>query len=155
VGLTACLLGLVLCGFPYLVVGRRDFSPSVYYLALPPFLLATGFLLWRYLAKPGAPPARPVPLLLAEAVSWIAIARFVVFVSAINLLVGIGRVGFVCQWFLLGAVISLPVVIRRRTSLEERLAAWPRPLAIAALLLILSLATAAVIADVLTPTKFL
>src|SRR5207249_2978253 len=31
--------------FPYLVVGRRDFSPSVYYLALPPFLLAAGFLL--------------------------------------------------------------------------------------------------------------
>jgi hypothetical protein len=51
--LTACILGLVTCPFPYIAIGALShfaFSLTI----LPPFLIGSGFLLWRYRARPAA-----------------------------------------------------------------------------------------------------
>lgn len=47
--LTACILGLVTCPFPYIAIGALSHFAFTFSLTiLPPFLIGSGFLLWRY-----------------------------------------------------------------------------------------------------------
>lgn len=155
-GLVACLLGLIVCPFAYIALGiRAEFSPTFYVVALLPFLLASGFLLWRYLSKPSERTMRRLPALVAEGISWVVVARFLVVVSAINLVRGAERVGVAAQWFLAATAISLPIALTRRTALQRRLASLPKGIVVAALLSILGIAVGALIADAVTPRRFL
>jgi hypothetical protein len=59
------------------------------------------------------------------------------------------------QWFLVATAISLPIVVTRRTALQRRLASLPKGIVIAALLVTLGIAAGALIADAVTPRRFL
>ena len=154
--LAACIVGLIVCPVAYIALGiRAEFSRQFYFTALPPFALACGFLLWRYLGKPGERTAPRLPVLLAEGVSWIVIARFLFLMSGIHLLRGAERMGVASKWFLVATAISLPVVLMRQTALQRRLAALPKAVVTAMLLLILGLAAGALITDAVTPRRFI
>jgi hypothetical protein len=154
--LAACIVGLVICPVAYIALGiRAEFSWRFYFTALPTFALACGFLLWRYLGKPGERTAPRLPALLAEGVAWIVIARFLFLVSGIHLLRGAERIGVASKWFLVATAISLPIVVMRRTALQRRLTALPKAVVTTMLLLVLGLAAGALIADAVTPRRFI
>jgi hypothetical protein len=111
---------------------------------LPPFLLGGGFLLWRYLSRPPDPPVRRIPLLLIEGASWMAVGAFLFFVSGISLMTAFERVGAVCTAFLVASALCLPLVLRRRTTLERRLHRLPGAVTITLLLAVLATSSVAV-----------
>jgi hypothetical protein len=163
VGLTACVLGLIVCPLPFVALGARaEFSSSFYILRLPPFVLGAGFLLRRYLARatanpterPVHPPVRRLLPLVLEGVSAVVVIEFLVFVSGINLLVGVERWGAVAGSFLVAAVLWLPAAIGRRTVLEGRLMTLPRIPARTILAFLLAAAGATLIADLSSPPRF-
>jgi hypothetical protein len=155
--LAICIVGLASCPVPLIVLGARsgEFRPVFYGVGLVPFLLGSGFLLWRYLSRPTERGKFRMPLLLAEGVAWLVIAGLLGVVSQINLLVGIERWGAGAESFLVMFVVSLPLVLRRRMALEQRLSRVPKSAAIAAVLVILATAAVLVIADLVTPARFI
>ena len=90
-------------------------------MAFPPALSGCGFLSFRHLLKPHDSSARKILLLGIESASWIAIARFLFFVSSINLMTPLERVRVVSMVFLVSRTVFVPVVLLRRTALERRL----------------------------------
>lgn len=154
--LAACVLGLVVCPFAYFAVGAlSDLRAPYRYVMVPAFLLASGALLVRYLAKPTEQPGRRLRLLVIEVASWIAIAIFLFIVSGLRLMTGVERVGAACAAFMLASALCLPVVLIRRTALEQRLARLPTAALVTALLAILATSSAAVIAYLTTPPRFI
>ena len=155
VALSACIVGLVACPFPFVVIGASDFKPVFYVVEVLPFVLCSLFLFWRYLSKPTGVAIWRIPVFVAESTAWIVVAQFLFLVSRINLMVGAERWGAVAESFLAVSAISLPIVLKRRTALERRLVAQPKRVVIAALLSILVAAAVAVIVDLVTPTRFI
>lgn len=164
IGLTACLLGLIACPLPFVVLGARGEFPASFYLVwLAPFVLAGGYLLARALARPAAQASagssadraahRRLHLVL-EGLSAIIVIGFISVVSGINLSVGIERLGAVSGSFLVTSLLSLPVALARRTALEARLLSLPRIAARAILALLLAVAGIALIAYLSTPPRF-
>jgi hypothetical protein len=88
-----------------------------------PFILSSVFVFWRYLSKATNVAIRRISMFVAKSAAWIVIAQFLFLVSGINLLRGAERWGAVAESFLAASVISLPIVLKRRTALEKRLAA--------------------------------
>jgi hypothetical protein len=145
-----------LCPIPFVVLGARGEPQLALYLRqLAPFLVGNVFLLWRYLSRPRRSDVRRIPLLVAEVVSWLVVARLLVLVSEVNLLVGFERFGASCTNLLLMTALSTPLVLWRRTALELRLSRLPRTAAIAILVLLLLTSTAAAIAHFLMPARFI
>lgn len=144
--LAACISGLVICPYGYIAFGAlSSFPPAFSFIFLPPLILGSGFLFWRFLSKPLEKPTSTL-LLVLEAASWIAIGVFLFYVSNFRLLTVFERIGLSCLFFLLASLISLPVVVFRETSLERRLAKLPSSVSIAALVVVLALSgTAAII----------
>jgi hypothetical protein len=154
--LAACVLGLVICPFLYIAVGALSgFSPAFSVVMLPPLLLGSGFLLWRFLSKPTDRATISVPLLLMEGLSWVAIVAFLFLVSGFNLLRGLERFGVGSGFFLVGSVGGVLIVLLRRPALEQRLTRLPKGVAIAALVSLLALAGFAAIATLMTPPAFI
>lgn len=151
--LSACALGLVLCPFVYLAAGvLSDFSPAFSTVAIPLFVAASAFLLWRFLAKPGAIARSLVPI---EALSWLVVIAFLYFASGINLMRGWQRFGSVCSLFLATSGGCLPIVLLRRTTIETRLARLSRLTSIVALVLIVGGAAIATAIYVGSPPHFI
>jgi hypothetical protein len=153
--LTACILGLVTCPLPFIAIGAlsqltRDFC----FIALPPFLIGSGFLLWCYLARPAAN-SGGIPLLVAEILSWDAIAIFLFFVSAIGLQDTAQRIGFASMCFLLTSLLCLPLVIWRETALEAWIRGLPRAMSAAALAVVIATASIAIATYFLIPSHFI
>jgi hypothetical protein len=149
--LTACILGLVTCPLPFIAAGAlshltRDF----YFVELPPFLVGSGFLLRRYLARPPRA-AGDIPLLVAEILSWDAIAVVLFIVSAIGLQDTAERIGSSSMSFLLTSLLCLPLVIWRETALEAWIGRLPRAMSVGALVIVLAAAAIAIAADFLIP----
>jgi hypothetical protein len=137
-GLATCLVGVLLCPLVFIAGGALSgFSAAFSLLLLPPSLLGCGFLLRRYLAKPGAPVAREALLWSLEAISWLLVVAFLYFLSGVNLLRGGERFGAVCTAFLAASSAALPFLLLRPTRLETRMARLPRGVSVVALLLIL------------------
>lgn len=160
--LAACVLGLALCPLPYIAVGALFRFPPLFSLVmLPPWLLGSGLLLWRYLRKPTEPPAptagtrRAVLIFALEGASWIAIATFAYFISGFTLMTSAERVGAACTAFLFTGAGCLPLALARRTALERRLAALPSAAAAILLLLLLVATGAAAAAYLLAPPAFI
>lgn len=158
--LAACILGLALCPVPYVAVGALFRFPPLFSLVMvPPWLLGSGWLLWRYLRKPTASPAARTPRAVLvfglEGASWIAIATFAYFISGFTLMTSAERVGAACTAFLLTAAGCLPLALARRTALERRLAALSSTAAALLLLLILAASGAVAAAYLLTPPAFI
>ncbi len=155
VALSACIVGLVVSPFPFVIIGASDFRPVFYVVEVLPFVLCSLFLFWRYLSKPADVAIWRIPGFVVESAAWIVIAQFLFLVSRINLLVGAERWGAVAESFLAASAISLPIILKRRTALERRLVAQRKGVVIAALLSILVAAAVAVIVDLVTPTRFI
>ena len=158
--LAAFILGLALCPVPYIAVGALVRFPPLFSLVmLPPWLLGSVFLLWRYLRKPTEPSAagtsRAVIIFGLEGASWIAIATFAYFISGFTLMTSAERVGAACTAFLLTSAGCLPLALARRTALERRLAALSGTAAAVVLLLILAASGAVAAAYLLTPPVFI
>ncbi|MEZ5584015.1 MAG: hypothetical protein R3F37_15875 [Candidatus Competibacteraceae bacterium] len=153
-GLSACVLGLVLCPFAYIAIGAlAGFAPALSFLTLPPLIASTGYLLYRFLAKPTGNSSSRL-LLLAEIISWLLIAAFLVVVSNFTLLTGFERIGLFSTLFLVTALVSLPAVLVRRTALEARLRRLPDVVALLLLLVILLMAAATMAVYLLRPPAF-
>jgi hypothetical protein len=154
--LTACAVGLILCPWVFVASGAlSDFSRVASLVLLPPLLLSCGFLLRRYLARPGASAARPALLGALEGIAWLVVVAFLYWISQAYLSVGFERFGAVCTAWLATSVIALPLLLLRSTRLEAQLARLPRALSIVALLLILGVATLATIVYLTTPPQFI
>jgi hypothetical protein len=154
-GLAACVLGLVLCPFAYIAIGAlRGFAPAFSYLTLPPLLAGAGYLLYRFLSRPAQAPSSTL-LLSAEVVSWILIALFLVAVSNFTLFTRFERIGLSATLFLVATLVSLPVVILRRTALQGRLSRLPDAVAIVLLLAVLLVAGVTMTVYLLRPPAFL
>lgn len=143
-GLEACIAGLIVSPCFYIATGAlAQFPPRFGLVTLPPLLLASGFLLWRLLAGPtrGAPSPAPtahgLALLALEALSFVAIAMFLVLISGVSLMTRFERLGLFCSVHLLMSAACLPLLLRRDTPLARRLGRPPRGLATAVLLLTL------------------
>ena len=153
--LAAFILGLVVCPFVYIAVGAPfTFKPAFSLLMLPPVLVGSGFLLWRFLSKP-TEHARNIPFLIIEGISWIAIVTFIILTSRFNLLTGLERFGLFCTFFLLASVSCLPLVLMRNTALEQRLRQLPKGVSLSALLIILALSGLAMIGYLLSTPAFI
>ena len=119
--LAACVFNLLLCPFIYIGIGalasiRAEFS----WIGVPPLLVSTGYLLVRYLKQPDANALRGSQI-LAEAMCWLVIASFLTIISGFTLLTTFERIGALCLFFLSATLLSLPLVLLRRTALRERM----------------------------------
>jgi hypothetical protein len=140
-GLAACVLGLALCPFIYIAIGAlAGFAPAFSFVALPPLLISCGYLLYRFLSKPSAPAPSGLGL-VAELVSWMVIVAFVAIVSNFTLQSPFERLGLSLCFFLLASVLCLPIVLMRRTALQQRLMQLPSA-AVTFLLLVVVLLSA-------------
>lgn len=154
-GLSACVLGLVLSPFGYIAIGALNgFAPALSFVALPPLLASVGYLLFRLLSKRGAGSASKWSM-LAELVSWILIAAFLVVVSGFSLQTGFERIGLFSMLFLVASVVALPVVLMRTTALGERLGSLPHGVAMFLLLAVLLAAVVAMAAYLLRTPVFI
>ena len=153
---TACLLGLVVCPYGFIAVGALSSYPALFSVVmLPPFLLGSGFLLWRYLSRPSPAPGRRRFLLVFEGLSWLAVGVFLFFISNFTLLTDLERFGAVCTDFLAASALFLAVVLLRSTALEQRLGRLPRAVVLIFLILLLVAAVPASVRYLVTPPKFL
>jgi hypothetical protein len=144
--LAACVLGLLLCPFGYVAIGAlAGFAPAFSWVTLPPLLLSSGYLLFRFLTQPKENASSGAHL-IAEVVSWIVIVAFITLVSGFTLLTTFERVGLSLTIFLVVSLLCLPVVLIRKTALQQRLTRLPNVIARSVLLLVLlaSAATATV-----------
>lgn len=149
--LTACILGLATCPFPYIVIGAPlQFKAAFSFILLPPFLVGSSFLLWRYLGRPPKADGR-VSLLVAEILSWAGVAVFLFFVSRFSLMGTAQRIGLASMFLLLTSFVWLPVVIWRETVLEARIKRLPRAVSVLALLILVAVAASAIAAYFLIP----
>ena len=92
--LAACVLGIVVCPVPYVVLAARaELSPTALATAALPFMLGATILLKRFLTKPTTGLTRGLAMRLIELASWIAVVSFLLFISQIHLLRGLQRWG--------------------------------------------------------------
>jgi len=152
--LAACALSLAICPIGFIATGTLGMYPPAFgYLMVPPFVLGCGYLLVRYLARPGAP--RRLPLLLLELPSWIAVLALLFFLSNYSLVTSFERAGGVCVAFLAALALCLPVALLRRTALEERLGRIPIGVAMAVVLLVIATTAVVAVVHLTTPDRFL
>lgn len=154
-GLAACVLGLILCPFSFVAIGAlASFGAQVTWVGLPLLSSSSGYLLSRYLAKPQRSAVSRWHV-LAESVSWTFLAAFLALISRFTLMTRFEQLGLVCLFFLVAALLSLPIVLLRPTALRERLRrVQPR---LAGMLLLVIVLAAAVTATVhlVTPARFI
>ena len=137
-GLTACVLGLVLCPFAYVAIGAlAAFAPAFSWIALPPLLLSNVYLLYRFLAKPNESSSGRLHL-IAEVLSWIMIAAFVAVVSGFTLQTAFERIGLSLTIFLMASLFCLPAAVMRKTALQQRLMRLPNGVVKSVLLVVVS-----------------
>lgn len=118
--LSACVLGLVLCPFGFVVAGALGgFSPMLTVVVVPPLVVAAGFLLYRFLARPRDTRLTALHIVL-ESVCWLVLAAFVVIVSGFNLLRPVERLGLTSGFLLLAIVLCLPLAFLRASDLRQR-----------------------------------
>jgi hypothetical protein len=148
--LTACILGLVTCPLPYVAIGAlSEFAFTFSLILLLPFFIGSGFLLWRYLARP--PISGGIRLLVAEILSWGVVAAFLFFISGFSLMTTAERIGLASMFFLLTSLLCLPLVIWRETALEAWIGRLPKAMSAAALVIVLVATGIAIVAFFLMP----
>lgn len=154
------VLGLVICPYLYLamdiVTGTlfTSFPPAFFLLILSPFLVGSGFLLWRFLSKP-TDQQTSMRLLIMEGIGWTAVVVFLAYVSGANLQTGFGRFGLACALFLIAWAGCLPLVFMLKTALERRLAAMGSPLTVGVVLIILTISVVTTISYLTIPQRFI
>lgn len=154
-GLAACVLGIVLCPFAYVAMGALSrFSSVVTMIGLPLVGTSSGYLLKRYLSKPNESKSTQIRL-IAEAVCWHVSAAFLTIVSHFTLMTTLERIGLSVALAAACAVLCLPVVLLRQTSLRERLAQLQPHVGTGVLLVIVLAAFTTTLAHFLLPPGFI
>ncbi len=154
-GLSACVLGLVLCPFAYIAIGAlAGFAPAFSFLTLPLLLASAGYLLYRFLSQPASGSSSRL-LVGVEMIGGFLIAAFLIVVSNFTLLTGFERIGLFSTLFLVATLVSLPAVLVRRTALEERLRRLPDVVALPLLLAVLLAAVVTMAVYLLRAPAFL
>lgn len=155
-GLAACMLGFVLCPFPFLVIALRgDLQYGVRAaLVVSSFVLGAAVLLIRFLRRPPQG-ARDQRAWLIELPCWAAVTYSLLVLSAVNLARGLERWGSASLFFLCLSSVFLPIVLLRSTEIEHRLTRWPHKLRLGALLTVLSLTILVAWQYLATPTQFI
>lgn len=155
VGLASCVIGLIVSPYLYIASGALFQFPPVFSLAaLPPLLFGSGFLLWRFFAKPTERGMSLIAIAI-EAISWTAIVIFLILISRFSLFTAFERAGLFCTFFLLASVLCLPLLSLRNTALKQRLKKLPGGVAIAVLILVLASSGLLVIIYQLSPPQFI
>ncbi len=153
--LAACILGLVLMPFGYMVFGALDdFSQAFAMLTLPPLLTGMSFLLLRLVLAQGWP-RRGVLAWLGELLSWLVVVAFLVIISGFFLHTGLARLGLLCTTFLTVSLLCLPLVLLRQTAVRQRLEAVPDAWAISLALVLLMVTGGLMGLYLLRPPAFL
>lgn len=147
-GLAACVLGLVLCPFVFVAnIIRRPgaMEAEFWFVTLPPLLICCGYLLYRFLGKPkeraSSSPRRLIVKIigwLMEILSWLVIVAFITVVSFYPLNTTFERILISVTFFLFASLLSLPVVLVRKTALQQRLMQLPRGVVPSVLVLVIS-----------------
>jgi hypothetical protein len=153
-GLAACIVGLVFS--PYLHIatgGLRHFGPEFPLITLPPFLPGSGFLLWRFLSKPGQG-AASVALSVLEGVCILIVIAFLLLISNYSFATPFDQLGLACMFLLPTSACCLPLMLARDTVLHERLKRLPRAVSMSALVLIVVLAGLATAVYLSRPPRF-
>jgi hypothetical protein len=148
-GLSTCPLVFIALGAPLQLVAVEG---RVLMIAMATF--GSGFLLWRFLAKPSERRDRRW-LLAVEALCWTALAYFVYIVSQFNLMTESERVGATCIFFLGMSLLWLPIPILRATALGQRIARLPPAASLGALIVLLTAAGIGVYVRIAMPSPFL
>ncbi len=148
-GLAACVLGLVVSPLAYVGV-LGGFAPAFALITMPPLLLSVGFLLWKYVARPGA----KAPNVYLEGSSWLVIAVFLFLVLGVNLLTRVEGAGLQSCILLAASAISLPLVLLRETALRARMQTIPTGAAKVLLLLLLAATASLAAMYLMTPARF-
>ncbi len=170
VGLAACLLGAVLCPLIFVVLlggvemlRRRGggLPPEFWSVTLPPLLISSGYLLYRFLRKPKEPTADGKRLIVKIAsglmaiLSWLVIAAFVAIISKYPLNTPFEQAGISLTFFLLASLLSLPIVLMRKTALQQRLMQLPSGGATAALVLVVAISAVIAVVYLMSPARFI
>lgn len=143
VGLSACVFGLVLCPYVYVAIGAlAGFGLAFSFLTLPPLAASTGLLLYRFLSNPSGQRIRP----WMELVCFSVVIAFLVLVSGFSLHTTLERIGLTSSVFLASSVLCLPVVLMRRTALQQRVESLPVLAVRLTLITVLTVASAAAVA---------
>ena len=151
--LAAFVLGSVLCPFVYVVIGALgEFESEISLFLLLLLLTSSGYLLFRFLSKPKESASGGV-WRIAEILSWFVIAAFIVVASNIRIpfFTVLARTGFLFMFLLLASLLSLPVVLLRKTALQQRLMKLPNSVIVLLLVLVMSTSAAVIAVYLLTP----
>jgi len=150
--LAAFVLGWVLCPFIYVAIGALGhfFAPAFFFIALPLMLISSGCLLFRFLGKPKEP-ASSAAWLIAEILSWFLIAAFITVVSNFTLFTPFERIGVLFMLYLLASLLSLPIVLMRKTALQQRLMKLPNSVITLLLVLVASISVVITAVYLLSP----
>lgn len=132
-GLAACVLGLAVSPLAYVGV-LGGFSPAFALITMPPVVLSIGYLVWKYVSKPGA--GRPNALL--EGLSWLAIGVFLFLVLGVNLMTRVEGSGLQSCVLLAASAVCLPVVLLRETAIRARMEGIPAGVATVLLMVLLA-----------------
>jgi len=164
-GLAACVLGLAVLPFIFavaigsVVIFRAPGSVEpAFWLVMLVSLICSGYLLYRFLSKPREQDRTQIVKILGwfmEALSWLVTASFVLLASFYPLNTTFERVCVSITYFLLASLLSLPIVLMRKTTLlQRRLMQLPKSVATSALVLIVSISAAMVVIFLQTAPAF-
>jgi len=138
IGLAASILGWTVSPLFYVALGTPFQLPIAMALMLVgTTLVASTFLLVRCLARPAAHHAG-LARRIAEGVSAAIVLAFLVLMANTVFVGNSRRLGFAFTVFFGAWLFCLPLVLVRKTDLEQRLAKIPRGVSIGALALLLS-----------------
>ena len=146
-GLAACVLGGVLCPFIFVaiaIITAREIEPAFWFVMLPLLLISSGYLLYRFLRKPKEQASNDTRL-IAEILSWVVIVAFVAIISKYPFKSPIEQVVTSLILFLLASLLSLPIVLMRKTALRQRLMRLSNGVATLMLVLVVFVSTAIVV----------
>jgi len=154
--LAACVLGLVLCAVVYLAIVSYLFSTpglveSVFWFLLLLPLICSSYLLYRFLSRPKEQPLSRVQL-IADSFSLLAVTVFIIIASIIWW-TPVARVGMSLIIFLVASLLSLPVVLIRKTALQQRLMRLPNSILTLVLVLIVSISVGILVVFHMSPPQ--
>ena len=151
IGLSACVLGLVLCPAAFILIGALNgFGFPVTLAAIAILPASIGSLLYRFLSTRHA-----LRLGWSGLLCFALIGGFVVVLSGFTLFTTLERIGLTCLLFLVASALSVPVVLWRETALRARLRQIPNGPAAACLVLALGLAGAFAASYLIRPAAFI
>ena len=156
--LTALVLGLALCPFIYVLYSALllflFLTPGFCLVALPLLLTSSSYLLFRFIGKPKEPSSSG---LIAEILSWFVIAVVTTIIAkSIPIVFGdtFDRIALFSIVFLLASLICFPVVLTRKTALQQRLMKLPNIVITLLSVLIVSVSAAIIVSYLLGQYPF-